>query len=682
MSSVIHPTTLLKLGLMGIATTASAIPSTVPADPHCLLGENLINPGFESGTLKGWQVVSGDAFGNKSITNVQSYWDGPFNQDGSYFMLGTSQAGESAVGELKSSSFKACSVLSFLVSGGYDSEHLYVGLVRDKDGKILLKQTGVNDEAFLRIVWDTSEWQGQSVHVVIHDSSTNEEWGHINFDGLRIGSHATNDGKGLTFNVLGQANQPQAGKMPTCRLFAKDPLRPQYHYTQYQGWINDPAGLIQWKGKHHLFSQYSPDAAVWGPIFWSHAVSTDAVHWRELPVALSPKETDDAEDESGMFTGSAFSDSSGLHLILTNYTDTSSHPDAVQESVIVASSTDGVNFEYYNNNPVIPGPPEGAPVFFRDPKAFHDPTDNSLKLAIGATNGVSGEVRLYRSSDTFSWSDAGIMYAGNGSTGDVWECPNFLPIGGKWALFYGGNGLGHYETGTFDGSKFKSEKQGLLDAGPASYAMQWYKDESDRNLAITWMANWPTPKWPSRANGWAGQQSITRELFLRKDGGLGSRPIKELDSLASGATKKFNRQTIEDKVFHVGNSNTARLKLTVDLSATTASSFTLALFQSKAESTLLTYNTRNATLTLDTRNAGYGQAGTWDAAIDTQTDGKLNLDIFLDRSVLEAFVGDGTVFSATVFPRYQESTSIGIIGTGGKVVVDSLSLTPLGSSWC
>jgi sucrose-6-phosphate hydrolase SacC (GH32 family) len=682
MSSVIRPSELLKLGLIGMATTAFAIPSAAPADPRCPSGPKLINPGFESGTLNGWDVVSGDAFGNNSVTNVQSYWDGPFNHDGNYFILGTSQAGESAVGELKSSSFTACSVLSFLVSGGYDPEHLYVALVRDKDGKALLKQTGVNDEAFIRITWDTSEWQGQSVHVVIHDSSTKEAWGHINFDDLRVGSQATNNGKGLTFNIMGQANQPPAGKTPACELFAKDPLRPQYHYTQYQGWINDPAGLIQWKGKHHLFSQYNPVAAVWGPIYWSHAVSTDAVHWREQPVALSPKKTGDAEDESGMFTGSAFSDSSGLHLILTNYTDTSSHPGAVQESVIVASSTDAVNFEYYNNNPVIAGPPKGAPVFFRDPKAFHDPTDNSLKLVVGATNGVSGQVRLYRSSDTFSWSDVGVMYTGNGSTGDVWECPNFLPIGGKWALFYGGNGLGHYETGTFDGSTFKSEKVGLLDAGPASYATQWYKDESGRNLAITWMANWPTPKWPSRVNGWAGQQSVTRELFLREDGGLGSRPIKELDSLANGPTKTLGRQTINDKAFHIGSSNTARLKLTVNLSATTATSFTLALFQSQAESTLLTYNTMNATMTLDTRNAGYGQAGRWDAVISHPTDGKLNLDIFLDRSVLETFVGDGTVFSATVFPRYQESTNIHITGAGGKVVVDSLSLTPLGSSWC
>lgn len=87
-------------------------------------------------------------------------------------------------------------------------------------------------------------------------------------------------------------------------------------------------------------------------------------------------------------------------------------------------------------------------------------------------------------------------------------------------LFYGGNILGYYEVGTYDGSKFTSEKSGLLDAGPDSYAMQyvpfipsswlkekytklsrWYIDSAGRNLAITWMGNWPTSKWPSRVNG-------------------------------------------------------------------------------------------------------------------------------------------------------------------------------------
>ena len=76
---------------------------------------------------------------------------------------------------------------------------------------------------------------------------------------------------------------------------------------------------------------------------------------------------------------------------------------------------------------------------------------------------------------------------GNGATGTMWKCPNFFPINDKWVLFYGGDDLGWYEVGTYNGSKFVSEKVGLVDSGPDSYAMQWYKDDAGRNLAITWI---------------------------------------------------------------------------------------------------------------------------------------------------------------------------------------------------
>ncbi|RSL98336.1 hypothetical protein CDV31_012651 [Fusarium ambrosium] len=681
----LHPLSAQTVALLALsASTVNT--ASVPKIPNCHSHQypGPRNPSFETG-LEGWRVVSGDAFGSNSVSSETSYWGGPFGQSGKGFILGTAQSGEKAVGELKSTSFRASSVMSFLIGGGYDVEKLYVGLVRDKDNKLLIRQTGANDEALIRVTWDTSKWAGQKVHIVVHDSSTSESWGHINVDDIRVGCDALGDRKGLTFNIFGQANQPAAHSSPSCSLMAADPMRPQFHYTQYQGWINDPAGLSQWKGRHHLFSQFYPDAPFWGPMYWSHAESVDAVHWRELPIALSPKDTDDPKDTSGRFTGAAVVDKlhgNKLRLIFTDYTDTAFHPDVVQEVVSTATSKDGIHFELDSNNPIIPRPPPGAPKFFRDPKPFYDPTDKSWKLVIGSSNDVSGRVLLYSSKDLLSWNYVGILYTGDGSTGDVWECPNFFPLGEKWVLFYGGDALGWYETGTYNGSVFTSEKRGLIDAGPDSYAMQWYKDETGRDLAITWMGNWPTSKWPSRINGWAGSQSVTRELFIRDDGGLGSRPIKALDKLAAGPAKKFGRRSVGETPLVIGSSNTARLQVTVDLGTTTASSFTISLFKSKAESVLLTYTTADRTLTLDTTDAGYGQAGTWKAVIDVSRKNKLTLDIFVDRSSLEIFAGDGTVMTANVWPRYQESKDVTIVGRDGSAVFDLIKLTPLGSSWC
>ena len=43
-----------------------------------------------------------------------------------------------------------------------------------------------------------------------------------------------------------------------------DRLRPRYHFLPPANWMNDPNGLIQWKGQYHLFYQHNPLQAVWG----------------------------------------------------------------------------------------------------------------------------------------------------------------------------------------------------------------------------------------------------------------------------------------------------------------------------------------------------------------------------------------------------------------------------------
>jgi beta-fructofuranosidase len=428
--------------------------------------------------------------------------------------------------------------------------------------------------------------------VIVVDTSNATSWGHINIDDIRTGCDALADGD-LHFNVLGQVKQPaqNSTELSTARLYAADPIRPQFHYTPYQGWINDPCGLIQWRGSYYLMNQFNPAAPLWGPMHWSHVESSDAVHWRELPVALYPPYPNNSSDTSGRYTGSAVLDkgTGALQVIFTDATDIALHPDALLEVVSSATSTDGINFNPYSNNPIIAAPPSGSPSGFRDPKLFWDTTDDTWKMVVGSGDANSGKVQLFVATDSdsvttelVSWEYVGVLYEGDGRSGTMWECPNFFPIDGKWALFYGGNGLGWYDVGTYNGTTFNSEKRGLLDAGPDSYATQWFVDSIGRNLAITWMSNWATSKWPSRVNGWAGSPSVMRELFIREDGGLGSRLVKEVSHLATGRATSWGQTNIYGTIV-VGTSNTARLQASVDLAATNAPAFSVQIFSSSAE---------------------------------------------------------------------------------------------------
>ena len=65
-----------------------------------------------------------------------------------------------------------------------------------------------------------------------------------------------------------------------------DPYRPNYHYVNPEGRLNDPNGLCFWQGNWHLFYQaYPPEDP---RQHWGHAVSPDLIHWRDLPYAIYP----------------------------------------------------------------------------------------------------------------------------------------------------------------------------------------------------------------------------------------------------------------------------------------------------------------------------------------------------------------------------------------------------------
>src|SRR6266567_3829630 len=101
---------------------------------------------------------------------------------------------------------------------------------------------------------------------------------------------------------------------PTKNL-ADDPQRPQFHLLPPANWMNDPNGPIFWKGKYHMFYQYNPNGAFWGTMHWGHAISSDMVHWRHLPVALAP--TPGGPDADGCFSGTALINDSEVTVLYT-----------------------------------------------------------------------------------------------------------------------------------------------------------------------------------------------------------------------------------------------------------------------------------------------------------------------------------------------------------------------------
>ena len=72
-------------------------------------------------------------------------------------------------------------------------------------------------------------------------------------------------------------------------------MKNRLHVKAPGNWVNDPNGMIYYKGQYHLFYQHFPYAPRWGTMHWGHAVSPDLIHWEHVGVALFPSLSEEPE---------------------------------------------------------------------------------------------------------------------------------------------------------------------------------------------------------------------------------------------------------------------------------------------------------------------------------------------------------------------------------------------------
>ena len=265
-----------------------------------------------------------------------------------------------------------------------------------------------------------------------------------------------------------------ASSPATADTLYHEQYRPQFHFTPAQNWMNDPNGLIWYKGQYHLFFQYNPSGNTWGNMSWGHAVSSDLVHWQQLPVAI-PQDADEM-----VFSGSVVLDkdnSSGLGTradppLVAVYTSLVKAT-GIQRQSLAYSTDGGLTWKKYAANPVLDLNSQN----FRDPKVFwYAPTHRWL-MAVALSD--QHKVSLYSSDNLRNWTHLS-DFGPAGATGGEWECPDFFPLAvngdprkTKWVLVVGtqsiagGTGV-QYFTGAFDGTHFTSDDTGTYTAPPGT----------------------------------------------------------------------------------------------------------------------------------------------------------------------------------------------------------------------
>lgn len=469
-----------------------------------------------------------------------------------------------------------------------------------------------------------------------------------------------------------------------------EPYRPQIHFSPIANWMNDPNGLIYFGGVYHLFFQYYPNKAVWGPMHWGHAISNDLLHWKQQPIALYP-------DSLGyIFSGSAVIDtlnSTGFGVngkipmiaIFTQHDPAGEKAGTnnFQNQSIAYSLDSGKSWTKYSGNPVLKTP---GLKDFRDPKVSWYPDQNKWIMCLAAGD----RIMFYSSNDLKSWKKESEFGQGIGAHGGVWECPDLVPfvIQGKkvWLLIVninpggvqGGSGT-QYFTGDFDGHLFTcvDTTTRWIDYGSDDYAGVTFSNTGNEKIFLGWMSNWlygttvPTSKWRSA-------MTVPRVLGLKKIGEsyyTTMMPIEAMDKLII-KTSLYIHTSVENGISISGPTK-------IELNVSDLRSFSFVFGNISGQSLKAGYDEEKNSFYIDRTQAG--KSGFSPQFANIQYGPRISqanaskVVLILDNTSLELFADQGLTTMTEIF--FPDTPFNYLIQSIDANPVNEIKVSQLSSIW-
>jgi sucrose-6-phosphate hydrolase SacC (GH32 family) len=601
--------------------------------------EDILIADFEGDTYGNWKVT-GNCFGTGPCHGTL-----PSQQPVSGFqvkgLVNTYLSGDGTTGTLTSPPIKIeRKFINFLIGGGNKPDGACINLL--VDGKVLRTATGKDDERLEWATWNVANLAGKSATIQIADQVT-DGWGHINID--------------------------QIVQSDTCKVeprvpekFYHERYRPQFHFSPMKNWTNDPNGLVFYKGEYHLFFQHNPSGINWGNMTWGHAVSPDLVHWTQLENAIEP-------DALGtIFSGSAvvdWNDTAGFKTgdekpIVCIYTSAGDQvqPKKPFTQSIAYSNDRGRTWKKYEKNPVL----RHIAGANRDPKVlWHAPTKKWIMALY-----LDGEnYALFGSPNLKAWTKlSDVPPVGAGECPDIFE----LPVDGdanntRW-VFWGGNG--HYSIGKFDGTTFTKEAGPFrFEYGNNYYAAQSYSDipkTDGRRIQIAWMNGGRYPGMPFNQ-----QMSFPSVLTLRTlpEGiRMCREPVKEIEKIHD------KRHSFKGLPLKAGDD---------PLKDISGDLFDIRMEFEPGDAEEVKLNIRGTPVVYDVKKKLVAFLGK--TAKLEPIEGKVKLQVLVDRPSIEVFGTDGRFSMSSCFLPPSGDKKISLSAKGGTAQVKSLEVWELKSAW-
>ena len=676
-----------------------------------------------SWTATGTCFGTGPAHGNLSGQNTVNGYLGKG-------LVNTYLGGDNSTGTLTSPSFIITrQYIRFLIGAGNWRPQTAINLI--VNGAVVRTTTGMGDREKLDwLQWNVSDLQNKTALIQIVDNAR-AGWGHLNVDQIIatdkcMSSVIVPEKKYLLLPVKTGATKrmvelvqdglvvremnvelsitpdfwafidmtPYKGKELVVRLNSilatsiqlkdyfvqsdtitaaspiyDESLRPIYHYTAKRGFLSDPNDLVYKNGEYHMGYQHNPVGCTWDNMTHGHAVSTDLVHWTELPDAITETYWGEA------WNGSSVVDANntagfGSGAIVSIYTSAAGWADNPRMSApnnfaqsLAYSTDDGRTFTYYKNNPVVPNIYGSN----HDPVVFWYAPGNVwvMVLYVGDTGGY----HIFNSTNLKNWVDkSSINITGTSEVPDLFP----LPVDGntsnvKWVF---SSGYRQYIVGTFNGSTFTKE-----------YGPFWYgRQEWDMAAALTFN-NTPDGRRIMLSNGrteYTGMpfnryMNLPNVLTLKTISGvpkLRINPVAEVSKLRT-STKTWSSQRLNTGVNLMDGLSGEGVEMEIVFAPQFQS-----LVEFRVGEFWVAYNRAQSKIGGGSDTDG----GQW-RSLSPMADGRVHIRAFYDRGSWELFANEGEFYMPIVITPKSGSWPLSLTTANASIEIDSLSLHHLGSIW-